>query len=244
MDDALTRIRSAALPVAFAASIAVHLSTFAVVSGVDGGPRAAFSSDASPPVLEARLVVPAPSEEQAAPSRAIEPASAAPVTVVPSPQTPPVESAAAGPSPGESGDPGRFNWKSRVVMTDRIPHARFGEALDGDTLREFPAEIDAGVIVPDKVEVPYPPAALAARKEGSVLAWAVIDEGGAVEATHIVEGDPEFAEAVASMLATMRFVPAHDLGKKLRYYVTLEFEFRIDAPGGTSAARDAAAPLR
>ena len=114
MDDALTRIRSAALPVAFAASIAIHLSTFAVVSGVDGGPRrAAFSGDASAPILEARLVVPAPSEEPAAPSRAIEPASAAPVTLAPSPQTPPVESAAAGPSPGVSGDPGSFNWKSR-----------------------------------------------------------------------------------------------------------------------------------
>ena len=47
-----------------------------------------------------------------------------------------------------------------------------------------------------------------------MLAWAVIDEHGAVEATHIVEGDPEFAEAVESMLAKTRFIPAHDLGKK------------------------------
>jgi hypothetical protein len=55
----------------------------------------------------------------------------------------------------------------------------------------------------------------------------------------MVEGEPEFAEAVESVLAKTRFIPAHDHGKTLRYYITLEFEFRIEAAG---AVADVGAP--
>ena len=135
-------------------------------------------------------------------------------------------------------------WRPRIVVIDRPPRARFGAAFDGDELAGFPIEIDAGVVVPDRFDVPYPPAALAARKEGTVLAWAVIDDKGDVEATHIVEGEPEFAESVESVLAKTRFIPAHDLGKTLRYYITLEFEFRIEAAGAVADVASTAKPAR
>jgi TonB family protein len=99
------------------------------------------------------------------------------------------------------------------------------------------------VAVPERIEVPYPRTALAARKEGAVLAWAVIDDQGAVDSVHVVEGEPEFAEAVETALARTRFVPARNLGRNVAHYLTLEFEFRLDATGGTVAA-ERAAPAR
>ncbi len=38
----------------------------------------------------------------------------------------------------------------------------------------------------------------------------------------------------------MQFVPAHNLGENIRYYVTLEFEFRIEGAGTPDAAQAAA----
>ena len=104
--------------------------------------------------------------------------------------------------------------------------------------------MDAAVVVPDRFDVPYPAAALAARREGTVLAWAVIDDQGAVESITVVEGEPEFAEAVQSVLAKTRFIPAHDHGKTSRFYVTLEFDFRIETPGATGDVASTAAPAR
>ncbi len=123
-----------------------------------------------------------------------------------------------------------------VTVNDQVPRARFGEAIDGETLSQFPVEVDAGVTLPGKLEVPYPPAALAAHREDRVLVWAVIDPEGAVEQAHVVEGTPEFAAAVEAALSTMHFIPAHDLGRNIRFYVTLEFDFRIEDPNAPDAA--------
>jgi TonB family protein len=235
MDGPATRFGGTTLPLALAASVAVHVSTFAVLVGVDGGPppsTRAFVPPASP-VLEARLVARA-----AAPS--LEPPAPPPTVALtpPTPPEPPVAAPAiARQAPGAAKDaPSPVGWKPRIVVNDRVPRARFGDALEGDALAGFPIEVDAAVVVPDRIEIPFPRSALAARKEGAVLLWAVIDENGGVEATNVVEGDPEFAQAVEAALARTQFVPARDLGKNLRYYVTLEVEFRLDAAGGTVTA--------
>jgi len=141
------------------------------------------------------------------------------------------------PSPGASaGERSVVGWKPRIVINDRVPRARFGDALDGDALAAFLTEVDAGVGLPERFHVAYPRAALAARKEGSVLVWAVIDDQGRVDSVHVVEGDPEFAEAVEEALKATPFAPARNLGQPVPFYVTLEFEFRLDATGGTVAA--------
>src|SRR5262249_31402075 len=126
----------------------------------------------------------------------------------------------------------------------RVPRARFGEALDGDALAAFLTEVDAGVGLPERFSVAYPRAALAARKEGSVLVWAVIDDQGRVDSGHVVEGGPEFGEAGEAGLKATPFAPARNLGQPVPFYVTLEFEFRLDATGGTVAAERALAPVR
>lgn len=244
MPDFASRFRNATLPVALAASVAVHVSTFAVLVGVDGGPRAA-ARDATPlpAVLQARLVAAATVASPEPPVSASPTAALA--LAAPAVEMPRVEGSATPSSPaaGRPGERAPVGWKPHVLVNDRVPRARFGEALDGETLSGFPAEIDAPPVMPEHIAIAYPPAALAARKEGAVLVWAVIDDRGAVDSVHVVEGDPDFAAAVEEALPRTRFVPARNLGANIPHYVTLEFEFRLDARGGTvTAARTDASP--
>ncbi len=237
MRDTTQRLGNATLPVALAASVAVHVSTFAALVGVDGGPRAA-ARDAlmpAPVVLQARLVAPAAVASPETP--AVTPATAGLALAAPAVAAPRVEGSATPPSsPGRPGERSPVGWKPRVLINDRVPRARFGDALDGETLSGFPAEIDAPPVVPEHIEIAYPPAALAARKEGAVLVWAVIDDRGTVDSVHVVEGDPDFTAAVEEALPRARFVPARNRGANIPHYVTLEFEFRLDGRGGTVTA--------
>jgi protein TonB len=211
---------------------------FAALVGVDAGPGASTDSDAPPaaPLLEARLVAATPSLPTVAAVTIPAPAAFAPSAAPP--ETAPASTSLVKPSPGASaGERSVVGWKPRIVVHDRVPRARFGEALDGDALAAFLTEVDAGVGLPERFNVRYPRAALAARKEGSVLVWAVIDDQGRVDSVHVVEGEPEFAEAVEGALKGTPFVPARNLGQPVPFYVTLEFEFRLDATGGSVAAR-------
>jgi periplasmic protein TonB len=236
MDSPVTRFRSATLSIALAASLAVHVSMFAALVGVDAGPHASPDSDTplAAPLLEARLVAATPSLPAVAAVTVPAPAAFAPSAAPP--ETAPPSPSLVKPSPGASaGERSVVGWKPRIVVNDRVPRARFGDALDGDALAAFLTEVDAGVGLPQRFNVAYPRAALAARKEGSVLVWAVIDAQGRVDSVHVVEGDPEFAEAVEEALKAAPFVPARNLGEPVPFYVTLEFEFRLDATGGSLA---------
>lgn len=238
MDVALSRFPSATLAIAFAASVVVHVSMFAALVGVDAGSGSSPYSDAPSlaPALQAQLVaVTRPA------STATALAAPAPAAFLP-PTTPPDTTAAsatiAKPAPGGSAaERSVVGWKPRVVVNDRVPRARFGEALENDALAAFLVEVDAGVGLPERFDVTYPRSALAARKEGSVLVWAVIDDHGGVDSVHVVEGDSEFAEAVEAALRGSQFAPARNLGQPVPFYVTLEFEFRLDAMGGAVAAQ-------
>jgi len=237
MDSAVTRFRSATLPIAFAASVAIHVSTFAALVGLDAGPGTSPRSDATPigPVLEARLVAVAPPVLAMTPVAVSAPAAFAAAAVAS--EATPASPGLARPSPGApAGERSVVGWKPRVVVNDRVPRARFGEALENDALAAFLVEVDAGVGLPERFDVAYPRSALAARKEGSVLVWAVIDDHGGVDSVHVVEGDPEFAEAVEAALRAAQFAPARNLGQPVPFYVTLEFEFRLDASGAKVAS--------
>ncbi len=119
---------------------------------------------------------------------------------------------------------------------------RFGEALDDETLWEFPGgSRRRRSPSPASSKSPIRRRRSRAHREDTVLVWAVIDPEGAVEQTHVVEGTPEFAAAVEAVLSTMHFIPAHDLGRNIRFYVTLEFDFRIEGAGTPNGA--ATSPL-
>ncbi len=233
---------------ALAVSVLVHLTTLAAFGDAIGGARSgAFSWSARiDRPLELALSPPRVAAETEPRNAAVQAVSAAKFSVAqpvaPPQSAPTVALQRAAERVPERGGMGH-GLMPHVIVNDRVPRARFGDALD-DALGEFPVEIDAAVVLPGKLEVPYPPAALAARRQDTVLVYAVIDPQGVVEETRVVEGTPEFAAAVEAALATMRFVPAHDHGQNIRFYVTLEFAFRIEGAGVTSDAPAATAEIR
>ena len=235
-----------AFGLAIAASVLVHVATFAVLAAAGWAPgsgTALWSSQVDSP-LEVALATTRLATDKSNAGAAVE---TAPSGTVRMPNS--HESAATSPdfnrptSPKTQGDPGTpgRGRMPRVIVDDRVPRARFDEAFEGGPLADFPREVDSPVALPGKLEVPYPRTALEARREGTVLAWAIVDPKGVVEQTTIVAGPGDFNEAVKATLAKTRLIPARDGGKSIRYYVTLRFEFRIEDRGETTA-RSGSAP--
>lgn len=76
----------------------------------------------------------------------------------------------------------------------------------------------------------YPPAMLAAKREGYVKAQWIVDEAGYVDTTSFQLADytaAEFAKAVRDALPFMRFSPAKFGAKAVKQLVQQEFTFRI-----------------
>ena len=141
-------------------------------------------------------------------------------------------------------DPHPSIWVGTVDMAPNDVLARLPETLVLRSLSEFPVEVEAPVRVAATIDVPYPAASLQAHREGTVLAWIVIDENGQVEEISLPEGDPEFAEAVEAALLNAKFVAAEDRGHPIRYFTMLQFSFRIGpaqpVPEGSTSARPTA----
>jgi TonB family protein len=237
--------RDATLLAALAASIAIHASVLVALGGIEHRPQAPNPlPQAEPRVLAVALVNPQEAMPSAPEPTPVE--TPAPKVPAPPPESPPivptatetVVAVAAG-----ARDRAGLN-KSHIDVSDQVPRARFGDALDRDVLADFPVEVDRAIVLPDRIDVVYPSAALAAGQEASVLAWAIIDAKGDVEETRIVEGPEEFAEAAKSALAATKFIPAHNKGHDIRFYVALEFVFRIDTGDNGIATAGAAAAQR
>jgi TonB family protein len=222
----------------FVASVAVHAAVFGAFAYVTGGPER--GRDIPAPPAGSGLVV---ALALASPRIVVNPLLSVP-TVVSSPPTVVVVEARPEPALRPPRELPKSNAPSppksisatglvrpSVSVTDRFPIARFGDFLEGDRLVGFPREIDAPVRLPGKLEVSYPPAALAAREEGTILAFAVIAADGSVEQSHLLSEQPsaELGKAVDDLLRRTRFIPAEDGGKAIRFYVTLEFTFRIES---------------
>jgi len=224
-----------ALGSAFAASLLVHLALLAllVLAGWGSGVGKALWSSVSDGPLEVVLATTRPPADKANAAAAVEVAR---VGTVPVPKT--RESAVPPQERIESASPGRGRVP-RVIVDDSVPRARFSEALEGGALSGFPAEVDSPVRLPGKLAVPYPRTALDARREGTVLAWAIVDRQGVVEEMDIVSGQGDFNEVVKETLARTRLIPARDGGATMRFYVMLKFDFRLEdrgEPRATSAA--------
>ena len=86
----------------------------------------------------------------------------------------------------------------RVIVDDSVPRARFDEALEGGALAGFPAEVEFPVRLPGKLTVPYPRTALEARREGSVLAWAIVNQQGVVWQRDLGDDTARLAAAIDS----------------------------------------------
>lgn len=243
MADADRRVASASrFAAALAASLLVHAGALGVLGDGSGAAHPGASSwPAVERPLEVAVLPPRFSSQSELPGRP--PERLSPVLSTAARKESPRPELGSAPQrfiaqpPGKR-TPGDRGLTPRVVVNDRVARARFGEALDGEMLGQFPVEVDASVVLPGKLEIPYPPSALNAKREGTVLAWVVVAADGTVEDVRVVEGDADFAAAVTDTLAGARFVPARDGGAPIRFYVTLEIEFRLgDATKAASAAR-------
>ena len=240
-------LRDATLAIALAVSTLAHVAVVAALGRIDGdSPPGSRVSGVVAPALEARLVTlraePGPAPIDAIPNPA---ADVARVPPEPHTEPPPAvpEAARASTNAGASERELAAMRTPRIVLDAQIPRTRFGGTFDNGALDEFPGEVDARVGVPDRIEIPYPPGALAAGREATVIGWAVIDPNGAVETMHVVDGPEEFTDIVEKELARTAFIPARNNGQNIRFYVMFAIDFRIDA-GGTAAVDKAAMTAR
>ena len=116
--------------------------------------------------------------------------------------------------------------------------ARLGEALAGRSLAEFLPEVEKPVRLASALAVDYPPAALQAKREGSVLAWVEVLSDGSVNEVQIVDGAPEFADSVHEALLKARFLPAEAYGQVVQHYIILQFDFRIGSHRAFAGTED------
>jgi len=126
----------------------------------------------------------------------------------------------------------------RVPGSPLEDRARLGEFY-ARTLAEFPTEIDMPARVSTPVYAQYPVDALAARIEGSVAVWAIIDETGAATEIDVADGPPELAQAAVAAVREARFLPARNNMKPIRFPIALEFRFDADQRGAPVMARAA-----
>lgn len=213
-------------------SVVLHVVVVAATwrSGIDSG-----SAPQETPPLRAVIAVPditAPLETLPVPvplaleSRHREPLATLTlpeIAATPSPIAPPE------PAPG-SGNLG-IGKATGVVLRDR---SRLGELYDR-TLREFPVEIGKRPRMTAAIVARYPPAALAAGREDSVIAWVVVNEQGEASEIEFPEGTDEFAEEVRAALRTARFKPAEDRLRPIRFPLALQFDFRLSGGDGAAA---------
>ncbi len=123
-----------------------------------------------------------------------------------------------------------------VRLQDQALMTGLPNVLAERTTSEFPVEVLRLVRMPSRPAVAYPPEALAAQRQGSVLAWITVEADGSVEEVIIVEGEAEFAAAVEAALVATRFAPAVDRSGPIRFYTLLRFDFAGGSPAAAAAA--------
>jgi TonB family protein len=226
-----------ALAPAALASLLVHVAiAIALATVVSLRPFAWGYSSAA---LTVELVSPPPTPEIPV---AAEPAPVPEVLNAPMTRTDPPESAAnplppaaapANPAPATAlPEPPREATQASLTL-GQIRMAENYAGLSGlpeelvlRTQSEFLIEVDKLVRVVSNPDVVYPPEALKAKREGTVVAWMALDREGTVQETIIVSGEPEFAAAVEAALPAARFLPAENGGETVPFYLIMTFEFR------------------
>jgi protein TonB len=76
------------------------------------------------------------------------------------------------------------------------------------------------------VEAEYPPLALAARVNGSVIVEVMIDEGGSVIAARAISGHPLLKDAAVNATRQWKFSTTELSGVPVRVVGTLTFNFQ------------------
>ena len=232
---------------AIAASLALHVALLAITMGARG-----TSGSARDAVLPLRAVITVPDitaslealplaapltlpplrrealaslmvpEIAAAPAQVSRVLPETPATPIPAPASPPSRSASAGAT--------GVGKATAVPLRDR---ARLGPLYDRG-ITEFPVEISRAPRLDGAVVARYPPAALTAGREDSVVAWVVVNEQGQASEIEFPEGTDEFIEEVRAALRAARFKPAEDGLRPIRFPLALQFDFRLSGGDGAT----------
>lgn len=238
---------------AYAASIAFHLVVALVLFGAFAAGGVKFQRSDAP--LTVRLMAPA-----------AHPAPAAAPIVLPMPITPalpivasplakllnvdqlPVEAGVASPDapapvPPRVPEHAEASGFNQVDVSENysILHS-LQEELVLRTQGDYLVEVEKPVRMLKRPEVNYPPEALSAQRQGTVVAWIAINTDGNVDEVIISSGTEEFAEAVREALPSARFLPAEERGQIIPYYIVLSIDFRSGVPTTASTAVRSAPP--
>jgi len=234
MPDLSARPRSALGPAAVA-SVVAHLAIALVVAAFVSMRPATWGTasaaitvhlvaprpevDPAPPAPE----LPAPVITSAEPGGAVAPATASETAPPPVPASREAPPKAEPPLPATppSVASGKIDVAENYAAVSGLP-----EDLANRTRSEFLVEVDKLAQVVHQPDIVYPQEALAAGREGTVMAWIALDREGAITETIIVSGEPEFAAAVEAALPTARFLPAINTGETVPHYIILNFNFR------------------
>ncbi|MBK9116813.1 MAG: energy transducer TonB [Betaproteobacteria bacterium] len=243
--------RPAAIAPAFAASLVIHGAVAVALFGLVATGRQGDGDVPAP--LAVRLVGP--------PAAAEAPPAPATPDVVVSAEASPVALPAPSSEAGVAPQPARVAEEPRAVADPRpspsatapppgTVSARENYAAMGGISPDLVSrahmnyliEVEKPVRVLNLPEVPYPPEALAAGRQDTVVAWVAIDREGAIEDVVIDSGEPEFADAVLAALPTAKFLPAEERGELVPFYILLQFDFRTARGTATAPAAVAAEP--
>lgn len=245
--------RPPAIAPAFAASLVVHGAVAVALFGLVATGRPGDGDVAAP--LAVRLVgPPLPAEAP--------PAPAAPDVVV-------AAEASTAALPARAGDESAQTQPARVADAPLAPteprrapsaaapppgtvSARENYAAMGGISPDIVArahmnyliEVEKPVRVLRLPEVPYPPAALAAGRQDTVVAWVAVDRDGGIEDVVIDSGEAEFADAVRAALPSAKFLPAEERGELVPFYILLQFDFRTSGSITKPPAAVAAEPAQ
>ncbi len=123
-----------------------------------------------------------------------------------------------------------------------IAITRIGDELLKRTMEEFPVEIGWPVRIHGKIRARYPPAALEAGREDTVIVWVVVDAQANVEEIQVVEGAEEFVDAAIDAVKAAQFHPAALDGVGISFPIALEFRFALGTSNPQRKTITAATP--
>jgi TonB family protein len=230
MSQLTDRLRADPVTWAIAASVVLHAGAIAI--SMLAGDRPGAIGMAAPTALQAVLMPQQPQDSNVMAS--VEPAPFTVPAALPLPISPVIENAAPEALANAAG-PARAFANMRIAGQLLVDRTRVGD-LWSRQVSEFPIEIDRPVALTGTIEARYPPAALAQRREESVVAWVIVDAQGKAEEIEIPEGSQDFADAVRAALKETTFIPARNDLQPIRFPIALEFRFSTNAPGATAAA--------
>ena len=106
---------------------------------------------------------------------------------------------------------------------------------------EVPEGVMAGMLLL-KTDPVYPPVAMAARVQGTVVLQATISKSGSVEDLHVVTGQALLQDAALSAVKTWRYRPYLVNGEPVKVQTTINVVFTLGVQSATPAAPAPAAP--